>query len=169
MKTCIFIVGDRSSGKSTIIKRLTKCNEEGVWDVQSKSSEPLTAFVLLSAIAERGLKKKKHYPYNFPSSLEEEKGVKREDYDMLICPFEIRTGLWKNKDCSIDKYIQKARDEDFEVKVAIIEQSYGGNAHDLPQKLEKTKEMCIREGVTPLPLDANQDESRKIRENFYPR
>lgn len=162
MKTCIFIVGDRDSGKTSIVKSLTGCSKNGLWYVRTLSNKRLSAFVLLSAITEFG--GKKNPPHKFPKSLEDKFHVKRHEYKILICPFELKT--WGKY--SIDKYIQNARRNRFNVKVAVIKQDYTGQNYDITN----IRNICRQINVQLLPLDITRDyviEANRIRNAFYPR
>ena len=160
MKTCIFIVGDRHSGKTSIVRSLTGVTREGLWDVKNRQGTERKALVLVSAITERCARE--NPPNKFPSSIEKEFGISRNDYDILICPFELRT--WEKY--SLDKYIDNATIEGFTVKVAIIRTTWDGQSSDI----QHIEEICRQKGLTPLILDASNDynpESAKIRTQFY--
>jgi ABC-type branched-subunit amino acid transport system ATPase component len=65
MKTCIFIVGDRGSGKTSTVKSLTGCSRNGLWTVRDLRNRSVRAFVLLSAVTEFG--GEENPPDEFPS------------------------------------------------------------------------------------------------------
>ena len=160
MKTCIFIVGDRDSGKTSMVRSLTGVTREGVWKVKNMQGIERKAFVLTSAITERGAKY--NPPDKFPISLEERFKINRNDYDILICPFELRT----QKKYSFDKYVDKAKSEGFTVKVAIIETTWNNE----PSDISNIQNICDQRGIIPEVLDASNDynpESAKIRKQFY--
>lgn len=72
MKTCIFIVGDRNSGKTSTVRSLTGCSGNGLWTVRSLRMRRVRAFVVLTAITELG--GNNHPPDDFPNSLEKSLG-----------------------------------------------------------------------------------------------
>ena len=162
MKTCIFIVGDRNSGKTSTVRSLTGCNSSRLWIVKNLKGRPIKAFVLQKAITEFG--GKKHPPNKFPASFEQKFDVNRRDYEILICPFELRT----YRKYSLDKYIQNARNQRFNVKVVIIKKDYQGT----PYIISNIQNICLMLGIRPLILDITNDyveEARRIRRRFYPR
>jgi hypothetical protein len=161
-KICIFIVGNRGGGKTSTISAMTGCRREGVWNVRSLAGRPLKALVLLSAITERGAKD--NPPTEFPDSLESAFFAgKKRNYDILICPFELRT--WGKYD--LGKYIQSAQVRGSSVNVAVIEKDWRGN----PQDITKVVATCRQNGIRPLRIDANGDynvEAHRLRKAFYP-
>ena len=162
MKTCIFIVGDINSGKTSMVRSLTGITREGIWKVKNTQGTERNALVLTSALSERKPCGRNKKPENFPNFLEEEFGVTRNEYDILICPAELIT----QKKYALDKYIDKAKSEGFTVKVAIIQTTYDNQTSDITS----IQEICREKGLTPLLLDASNDynpESAKIRNQFY--
>ncbi|MDO8727118.1 MAG: hypothetical protein Q7J35_13700 [Candidatus Methanoperedens sp.] len=162
MKTCIFIVGDRRSGKTSTIKSLTGCSRNGLWTVRSLNKKPLMAFVVLSAITELG--GNENPPNKFPDSLEKRFDVNRNKYKILICPFELNT--WEKY--SLDKYIQNARSQSFHVKVAVIEKDYSDSSYDISNIRDICKKLKTPLLILNITNDYNE-ESRKIRKKFYPK
>jgi hypothetical protein len=134
--------------------------------VRNLHNRDIRAFVILSALTELG----GNPPDDFPNSLERRfrinrhgRQIRRNDYDILICPFELRTwGIY-----GFDRYIRNARREGFNVKVAIIERDYHGDRYDI----SNIQRICRRFGIRPLRLDIRKDyveEARWIRRRFYP-
>jgi hypothetical protein len=67
----------------------------------------------------------------------------------------------------LERYIQNARREGFDVRVATIEIDYEDNSHDI----SRVREICERLEVPRLTLNITRDyveEARRIRRNFYP-
>lgn len=53
-KYALFIVGERESGKSTLIRSLTGCGRNTVYNAKSLGGRTLRAFVFLSSPQEMG-------------------------------------------------------------------------------------------------------------------
>ena len=161
MNTCIFVVGTRDAGKTSMIRSLTGCGFKArLWNVRNKQQKKLRAFVITSAITE--ISGRKNPPDKFPKSLEKRFKVKRDQYDLLICPFELDT--WGRY--SFDKYVQAAIKRRFKVKVAIIKKAWDGYTHNI----SKINKVCKQYKLKKLVLDASKDynkESSKIKK-FYP-
>jgi len=86
-KYALFIVGERNSGKSTLIRSLTGCSKSKIYYVKSLSGNTLRAFVILSSPQEMGASR--YPPQNFPKSIEDKYQVDRKEYDILISPLEL--------------------------------------------------------------------------------
>jgi hypothetical protein len=160
-KRCIFVIGARNSGKTSVIHGLTGCGVEGLWNVRGRGNNALKALVLLSAITERGDIVKD--PAKFPKSVESRFAVNRRGYDILICAFELRT--WGKY--SLDKYIRSAQRKNFSTKAAIIGIDWQGIIHPI----DGIKTLCRQNNTQYSSLNANNDynsESGKIRRRFYP-
>lgn len=163
MKTCIFVVGARNAGKSSIVRALTGFGGRGgLWNVRNKRGTQLSAFVILSAVTELG--GRRHSPNTFPETIERRFHIRRRAYKVLICPFELRT--WRRY--SIDRYINRLRRIGFNVKIAAIGTTWDNRQSDLTHLMT----ICRQNNINPSPLilNANNDqntEAGKIR-RLYP-
>ncbi len=139
---------------------LPGCSESGLWDVRNLRNRRIPAFVVLSALTESD----RNEPDDFPNSLERRFSVNRRSYKLLICPFELNT----QKRHSLDKYVQNARNQGFDVKVAVIWRNY----RDGTYKIDHIRSICRRVGIRPLILDIIKgyvEEARRIRRRLYPK
>ena len=165
-KYALFIVGERGSGKSTLIRSLTGCGRNRVYNVRTLSGQPLRAFVSLSSPQEMGMSN--HPPQNFPQSIENKYGVRRNDYDILISALELVVGnpaLY-----GYQRYIQSVQNQGFDVRLAVIETSWN-NVPANPNELSTIQNFARMNGLPPILVNATNDpnvESSRIRQNLYP-
>jgi GTPase SAR1 family protein len=166
-KYALFIVGERNSGKSTLIRSLTGCWKSKVYNVRTLSGQPLRAFVSLSSPQEMGMSKK-HPPHKFLQSIEEKYGVKRNDYDILISALEL---VVRNPVLyGYQKYIQNVQNKGFDVRLAVIKTSWRGIPAD-QKELVTIQSYAQKKNIPIILVDASTDpnvESSKIRQKLYP-
>jgi GTPase SAR1 family protein len=165
-KYALFIVGERNSGKSTLIRSLTGCGRNKVYNIRTLSGQPLKAFVSLSSPQEMGMSN--HPPQNFPQSIEDKYGVGRNDYDILISALELVVGnpvLY-----GYQQYIKSVQNQGFDVRLAVIQTSW----NNIPANLNEvaTIQSYAQQRNIPIALvnasnDPNEESSR-IRRNLYP-
>ena len=167
MKTCIFIVGDKSAGKSSTVRSLTgygKSTKRIIWNLRKDNGDIITSFIVNSAITELKPQTQEHLPQNFPDSLEKQFEVNRNQYELLICTFRLNTP----KKYAFEEYIKKAKSEGFDVKIAIIEKGWEEITDDINHILD----ICKRQNVEYLTLDLTKDyhpEAGRIRTKFFPK
>ena len=162
MKTCILIIGNSWTGKTSIIRALTGCGRSGLWNVKSKRGDSKKALVIMGSPQE--INKKKHSPENFPKSLENK--YDGDEYDIFICslqtrPIDIKYGY--------DKYIESIDRRRFDVKVAVIEKDWEGRPNI---RLHGIEDFCNDNRIPIIKIDASNDdhvEAGKIRREFYPK
>jgi len=165
-KYALFIVGERNSGKSTLIRSLTGCGRNKVYNIRTLSGQPLKAFVSLSSPQEMGMLN--HPPQNFPQSIEDKYGAGRNDYDILISALELVVGnpvLY-----GYQQYIKSVQNQGFDVRLAVIQTSW----NNIPANLNEvaTIQSYAQQRNIPIALvnasnDPNEESSR-IRRNLYP-
>jgi len=165
-KYALFIVGERNSGKSTLIRSLTGCGRNKVYNIRTLSGQPLKAFVSLSSPQEMGMLN--HPPQNFPQSIEDKYGVGRNDYGILISALELVVGnpaLY-----GYQQYIKSVQNQGFDVRLAVIQTSW----NNIPANLNEvaTIQSYAQQRNIPIALvnasnDPNEESSR-IRRNLYP-
>jgi len=166
MKYALFIVGERSSGKSTLIRSLTGCGRNKVYNVKTLSGQPLRAFVSLSSPQEMGMSN--HPPQNFPRSIEDEYGAGRNDYDILISALELVVG--NQALYGYQRYVQSVQNQGFDVRLAVIETTWNNVRAD-PNKLTAIQNFAQQRKIPLILVNASNDpneESSGIRQNLYP-
>jgi len=165
-KYALFIVGERGSGKSTLIRSLTGCGRNKVYNVKSLSGQPLRAFVSLSSPQEMGMSN--HPPQNFPRSIEDKYGVERNDYNILISALELVVGnpaLY-----GYQQYIRSVQNQGFDVRLAVIQTGWN-NVSANPSELATIQNFAQQRGIPLILVNASNDpneESSQIRRNLYP-
>ncbi len=160
-KVCILILGKSGDGKSTIIRALTGCGKAKKWKIKSLSGKTKNAFVVLMSPQETA---GNHTPEKFPGSLEREYGVRREDYEMMICPIQTRIRLVSRHH---ERYIDFAKRKFDIVKVALIKKNHEGIENTQTDEIRK---FCNQMSIEFIAIDASNDphlEARKIRNAFY--
>jgi len=165
-KYVLFVVGEGGSGKSSLIRSLTGCGRNKVYNVKNIGGKTLRAFVSLNAPQEMGMQK--HSPQNFPKSIEDEYGVDRNDYDILISALRLTVG--NQALYGYQQYIQSVRNQGFDVKLAVIETSWN-NIQANSGDIAAIKIYAQVSNLNLIPLNASNDpneEASKIRHNLYP-
>jgi GTPase SAR1 family protein len=165
-KYVLFVVGEDKSGKSSLIRSLTGCGRNKVYNVKNTSGKPLRAFVSLNAPQEMGMKR--HSPQNFPKSIEDKYGIDRNDYDILISA--LRLTVNDQAAYGYRQYIQSVRSQGFEVRLAVIETSWDNVQAD-PNELATIKTYARSNGITLISMNASNDpneEASKMRQGLYP-
>jgi len=165
-KYALFIIGERDAGKSTLIRSLTGCGRNKVYNVKTLSGQPLRAFVSLNSPQEMGMSN--HPPQNFPQSIESKYNVKRNDYDMLISALELVVG--NQSQYGYQQYIQSVQNQGFDVRIAVIETSWNNvpaNSNELTTIQSFAQQRNIRLTLVNASNDPNAESSR-IRQNLYP-
>jgi len=166
-KYALFIVGERNSGKSTLIRSLTGCGRSKVYNVRTLSGQPLRAFVSLNSPQEMGMLY--NPPYNFPQTIENKYHVSRDDYDILITPLEL---IVRNQTMyGYKQYVQSVRNQGFNVRLAVIRISWNGIPAN-PRELINIQNYATQNNIPIILVDASNDpneESSKIRHALYPR
>lgn len=165
-KLAVFVIGPLDSGKSTIIRSLTGCPGNRVWNVRSLGGQPLRAFEVLSSPQEMGLSN--YPPENFPQAIEERYNVNRDDYELLICPLELKVG---NPDLfGCHRYVQNARNQWFDVRMAVIERQWNGIPVEIAY-INGVQSFAQHNNIPLIRLDASNDPnitSAHVRNNLYP-
>jgi len=165
-KYVLFIVGERDSGKSTLIRSLTGCGRNKVYNVRTLNGQPLRVFVSLSSPQEMGMSR--HPPQNFPQSIENKYGVKRNEYEILISALELVVGnpaLY-----GYQQYIQSVQNQGFDVRLAVIETSWNGTPAN-SNELATIQSYAQQRNIPIILVNASNDpnvESSRIRQNLYP-
>jgi energy-coupling factor transporter ATP-binding protein EcfA2 len=165
-KTAILVIGDYSSGKSSIIRALTGIHGHNyIWRVRGLDGRNIKAFVIISSLQEDG--DTKYFDPNkdnFISKLENRYKVEHDKYELLICPIEIRiTRLY-----TFNTYANAFISNNYRVKLACIKKDWEGNKSDI-----RLVESFAHDNDLPLEiLDIFKNdehlESRKVRDNLYP-
>jgi len=166
-KYALFIVGERNSGKSTLIRSLTGCARNKVCNVKTLSGQPLRAFVSLSSPQEMGMSN--YPPQSFPQSIENKYSVGRNDYDILISALELI--VRRNPAAyGYQQYIQSVREQYFDVRLAVIQRSWNNVPADL-DAITTIQGYAHEKNIPIILVDASNDpnqESSRIRRNLYP-
>ncbi len=160
----IFILGYGSSGKSTLIRALTGARQIGIYLLRSNDDHIIRALVNHSSPQERGCED--HPPDDFPSSIEELAGKEPDDWDVLISALQIRY----NSSCPHIEYIDASLNQDFIVKIALIERDQDRESIDVAKVLD-IQTYCEQKGIELVLVDAVKDpnvEANKIREKLFP-
>jgi len=160
-QSVIFVVGEGNSGKSTLIRGLTGCGRNKVYNVKNTAGNSLRAFVSLNAPQEMGMRT--HSPQNFPESIETKYHVNRNDYDVLISA--LRLSVSNQAAYGYESYIQSVRRKGFAVKLAVIDTSWNSNHAD-PAELFTMNTFAQTNGITLIHLNASNDpnqESSRMR------
>jgi len=165
-KYALFVVGERDAGKSTLIRSLTGCGRNKVYDVKTLNGQALKAFVSLNSPQEMGMSN--YPPQNFPQSIENKYNVKRNDYDILISALELVVG--NQTQYGYQQYIQSVQSQGFDVRIAVIQTGWNNVAAN-PNELQAIQNFA-QQGKIPLILvNASSDpnvESSKVRHALYP-
>jgi len=165
-KYALFVVGERGSGKSTLIRSLTGCGRNKVYNVKSLGGQTLRAFVSLNSPQEMGMSN--HPPHNFPQSIENKYGVGRNEYDILISALELvvrNSALF-----GYQRYIQSIQNQGFDVRLAVIETGWN-NVPANSRELVTIKSYAQQRNIPLILVNASNDpneESSRIRQNLYP-
>ncbi len=157
MKTCIFVIGDSDSGKSSVIRALTGCWRGGIRVLRTLSKKPIRILVVIGSLQEMVCKK--FPPDKFLSELEKKFKIKRKDYDMIICALQVRLN---SKKYSYDKYLMGAKNKGLKVKAAIIKDDNS----------KQVINFCKNNKIGCLELDLNKgynEVAHEIRKKFYPK
>ena len=168
MKHAIFVIGERKSGKSTIIRSLTGMGRRKrgeVWRVKSLDGQPLRAFIIHSSPQELGVGK--YPPDNFPDAFEREYDVNRGDYDLLICALELSV---RNPQHSYTEYISNARGKGFDIRIAVINKRWDETLED-SSKIEGAQNFAQQHGIPITLVDASNDPNvaaNNVRSTLYP-
>jgi len=160
-KVCILILGKAGDGKSTIIRALTGCGKAKIWKIKSLSGKTKNAFVVLMSPQETA---GNHTPEVFPDSLEREYGVKRDDYEMMICPIQTRIRRVQQHH---EHYMDFAKRKFDIVKVALIEKNHEGIEN---KQTDELRNFCNQTSIKFITIDCSNDphlEASKIRNAFY--
>lgn len=165
IKSAIFVVGDNSSGKSTLIRSLTGAARNQVYNVKNGRGQLVRAFVFLSSPQEMGMTK--YPPQTFPDSIENKWHVDRNSYDVLISA--LRLDVRDQANYGYDKYIDSVRGKGFDVKIAVIENSWNNIRTDAG-KLSAISSFAQDIQAPLMQLNASNDpnsESSRLK-GFYP-
>jgi len=165
-KYALFIIGLRGSGKSTLIRSLTGCSKNRVWNVKTLSGQPLRAFVSLSSPQELGMS---NYPPSiFPQCIERRYGVNRNDYDVFISALEL---IVRNQTLyGYQNYIKSTQNQGFDVRMAVIRTTWD-NINVNSNLITAAQNFAHQNKIPILLVDASKDpneESSRIRQNLYP-
>jgi GTPase SAR1 family protein len=165
-KYALFVVGERNSGKSTLIRSLTGCARNKVYNVRSLNGQPLRAFVSLSSPQEMGMLN--HPPQNFPQSIETKYGVGRDQYDILISALEL---IVANQSMyGYQQYINSVLNQGFDVRLAVIQTNWNGTLAN-PAEVTAIRNFAQQRQIPTTFVDASNDpnvESSRIRTLLYP-
>jgi energy-coupling factor transporter ATP-binding protein EcfA2 len=164
-KTAIFVIGQRSSGKSTIIRSLTGVGRNKVHKVKNNKGEYVRAFAFLMSIQEIGMTK--YPPASFLEQIEKKTKINRKDYDVLICP--LRLVVREQETYGYPKYIQSTKNKGFDVKLVVIEVGQNGTKA-VAADISIIKSYVIAQKIPILLINASGDpnnESSKLKD-LYP-
>jgi GTPase SAR1 family protein len=164
-KVAIFVVGDHHTGKSTLIRSLTGAARNQIYNVKNGNGQLVHIFVSFSSPQEMSMTK--HPPANFPDSIEQKYGVNRSDYDAFISAMRLEVRDQRNY--GYEQYINSVRSKGFDVKIAIIENSWN-NIPTNAAKLSAIASFTQRIGCPFIKLNAFNDpnaESSTLK-RFYP-
>jgi len=168
MKYAIFIIGERKSGKSTIIRSLTGCGrrkKREVWRVMSLSGQRLKAFIVHSSPQEMSVTK--YPPNNFLQAFENEFGINRNDYDILISALELNV---RDPQYSYKEYVSQTRNQGFDVRIAVINVWWNGTSED-PTKITDSQNFAQQNKIPITLVNASEDPNvaaNKLRSTLYP-
>jgi GTPase SAR1 family protein len=164
-KAAIFVIGDGHFGKSTLIRSLTGAARNQVYNVKNENGQLLRIFVSFNSPQEMGMNN--HPPTDFPETIEEKYGVKRNDYDVFISA--LRLAVRDQANYGYKQYINSVRDKGFDVKIGVIARSWD-NKPILPSELSEVLSFAESVGSPCMKLNALNDpnaESSKLK-RFYP-
>jgi hypothetical protein len=161
MKTCIFIVGDKGSGKSCLIRSITGIGQtrDHLWILRKKNGEMLPCLVQINSIGDENLKDITLDV--FPRRIEVEHGVDHDAYEILICAVR-RISVFDFKDLLI-----RSMKEFDHVSVAAIKRDYDGK----PYATILIDKECKALSIPFLNIDLTKDyhpEAGRIRSDFFP-
>ena len=165
-KYALFIVGKRSSGKSTLIRSLTGSWKNRVWNVKKLNGQPLKAFVSHNAPQEMTMSN--YPPQNFPESIEDKYGVRRNDYDILISALELV--VRDQASYGYQRYIQTTQNKGFDVRIAALKTAWN-NAFAGSNEITTIQNFAQQNNIPLILVNASNDpnaESFKIRQTLYP-
>jgi GTPase SAR1 family protein len=165
-KYVLFVVGEGYSGKSSLIRSLTGCGRNKIYNVKNMSGKPLKAFVSLNAPQEMGMKT--HSPQNFPRSIEDKYDVRRDDYDVLVSA--LRLTVNNQALYGYQQYVKSVQDQGFGVRLAVIETSWNNIPAD-PSEMAVIKIYAQTNGITLISINASNDpngEASRVRSSLYP-
>ena len=163
-KYAIFIVGERGSGKSTLIRSLTGYGKR-LWRVKSLSNRDIWAFIIHQSPQE--LSMRKYPPEDFPNAFERQFRVNRDEYDLLISALELRV---RNPAFGYQQYVQSVENQGFDVRLAIIETKWNGEVAD-QNDITMIQHFARQNNIPFVLLNASNDpneEASRIRQNLYP-
>ncbi len=175
MKTAIFVIGEKNSGKTSVIRALTgQSGNNHCWYVMSRKRRKIPAFVITSALQEdKGTKK---IPLNddFLKNLEKRYKIKKENckYELLICPLEINV---RKPLHTFNEYLDFFINLNlFKVKVAIIRGSWREPPADnnllnrYNKALNFVREHHLDRVVLKIYNSDEHLEANKLRRQLYP-
>ena len=169
MKSALFIIGQRESGKSTLIRSLTGIGrrKKGVpWKLKSLGGAEIKALIVLSSPQELGMTEK-HAPKNFPEYFEDKQEIGRENYDLIICPLELSV---TNPVYDYKEYIKVSQKKGFNVRIAVISKHWDG-IEENKEKIREARKFALKHNKQLSLVDASNDPnvaSGKIRQQLYP-
>ncbi len=183
MKTAIFIIGEYVSGKTSTIRALTGITGQNYrWEVRTLGGRKIWALVITSALQENPEIKtlaptSPNFIIDLEKKFEELYDVKSTDYELLICPLEIRVS---RRLYPFDDYLRTFASNGFDVRVACIENWWDYKNSQI-SSVNGTSGFSTFQNITttvpqikipPIRLDIyNSDEhmeARKVRDNLYP-
>lgn len=168
MKYAIFVVGERKSGKSTILRSLTglwAMKRGQVWRVRSLDGRPLWAFVIHSSPQELGMSR--YPPNDFPEAFERKYDVSRDAYDLLISALELSV---RDPQYSYREYISNVRRQGFDVRIATINTRWDETPEDA-LKIRDVQNFTRQHGIPITLIDASEDPNvaaNRVRSALYP-
>jgi energy-coupling factor transporter ATP-binding protein EcfA2 len=168
MKYAIFIVGNRKSGKSTIIRSLTGLGRRlrgRAWNVRARNGQPLKALILHSSPQE--LDAGKYPPTDFPDAFERELNVSRDMYDILISALELQV---RKSQYSYQEYVKSVLNKGFDVRIAVIKIRWNGK-QERQTKIQKLQGFAQKLNIPLILIDASDDPNvaaNTVRGNLYP-
>jgi hypothetical protein len=111
----------------------------------------------------------KYPPEKFLQKLEEKYGVRRGDYDILICALELK--VRKQAQYGYEQYIMQTQGLGFDVKIAAIGTKWDGTPSNASQ-IRSIQQFANTRRIDWILIDASRDpnqESAEIRARLYPR
>jgi len=168
MKYAVFVIGERKSGKSTLIRSLTGCGGRRagrIWRVKSLSGQPLKALIIDSSPQELGMST--YPPHDFPQAFEKKFGVSRNDYDLLISALELNV---KNPYYSYREYVDNTRKQGFDVRMTAINKRCDETQEDVA-RISEVQNFAQHNGIRLVLVDASGDPnvaSSSVRNALYP-